>query len=233
MSRKSLKRRVLLTLLYIWLVLVIRPIRTKETMALIAKDKLTDMAPLELISQLEGPLIFDSKSRMKYTWYKVLEWGDTATISAWVYKCFLEDINIFKIINRNHKEPPDVAANEKWYYIYVPNGISDFNDIFPINYSIKSNDTSLFKLSNKQGDWLDSITFSINPEMLLYFLKKGHFQVVRKNEKYVTVDFYQTIARIGSNHNRNAIETRSANIFLVNTLEILIIPFDVPFEMRE
>src|SRR5690606_38541281 len=111
------------------------------------------------------------------------EWGDTASISALVYKNFLNEFSgAFRA-----KNEPDVTADIKWYYIYVPEGISKFTDIIPPQYDNKA--VVDFKLNKEQESQADSIIFSIDAEGLLFFLKEGHFQVVEKQTEYTIVDF--------------------------------------------
>ncbi len=88
--------------------------------------------------------------------------------------------------------------NYQWYYFLFPNGTANFSEILPDDLDIKEADTSYFKLDSRQNEVKDSISFIINSERLLHFLKKGHFQVVEKREAYALVDFHQPIANIVS-----------------------------------
>lgn len=144
-------------------VLIVKPIRTTRVMENIAKEMLMEEGPLQLFSDnnepiyegIEGPIVTDMQERVEYTWYKVLEWGDTASISAFVYNsCLNEFSGIFRA-----KNPPSVTADIKWYYVYVPEGISKFTDILPKKYDSYSIDVSVFEFNSKQEKIADSINF--------------------------------------------------------------------------
>lgn len=223
---------ILILFITIWLYYIIKPIRTMSVMECIAKDKLMDDGPLKLFSgnhkpiyqEIEGPIVTDRKERVEFTWYKILEWGDTAHISAFVYKNFLRDLNFMGLLFEGDTEPADVTADIKWYYVYVPEGISKFIDILPNQYKNKSIELSEFKLYSQQTNKADSIIFIINPDRLFYFLQKGHFQIVEKNNNYAIVDFYQPIANIINKHTNDTISTMSAKVFFNDSLEVFILP---------
>lgn len=216
-------------------VLIVKPIRTIKVMESIAKNELMD-EPFYLFTDkyenlyknVEGPIIIDRQDRVQFTWYKVLEWGDTASISAFVYKnFFIEFTGVFRSQN-----PSSVTADTKWYYVYVPEGISKFTDIIPKCCNRNVTDVSVFKLSPNKEKTVDSINFIINPSRLLFFLKKGHFQIVEKNDIYTIIDFYEPIANIVHRHTNESIPTMSAKVFFLDSLEVLILPFVVPVELR-
>src|SRR5690606_31924921 len=100
MDRKKTIWKILLLLFVIQIVYVIRPVRTMKTMETIAREKLME-EPFYLFTNkyenlyrdIEGPIITDRQNRVEFTWYKVLEWGDTASISALVYKNFLNEFS--------------------------------------------------------------------------------------------------------------------------------------------
>jgi hypothetical protein len=216
--------------------LIVKPIRTNRVMENIAKEMLMEQGPLQLFSDnnepiyegIEGPIVIDWKERIEYSWYKVLEWGDTASISAFVYKNFLNEFSgIFRANN-----PPSVTANSKWYYVYVPDGISKFTDILHTRHTNKVVDVPAFKLYQKQEDMLDTLNFIVNPNRLFFFLQKGYFQIVEKNDDYTIVDFYEPIAYMGHRCTNKTTSTMSAKVFFNDSLEILIVPYDVPVELR-
>jgi len=234
--RKKITWIIVLTIFIILFAFIIRPIRTMKVMESIAKSELMG-EPFYLFTKkyerlykdVEGPLVNDLQDRVQFTWYKVLEWGDTASISAYVYKNFIKE---FLGVVRA-KNPPSITADIKWYYVYVPEGISRFTDILPNQYDDKAVDISIFKLDNRQQNIVDSITFTIEPERLLLFLKKGHFQVVEKLEEYVAVDFYQPIAKLVHSPSNSTTSTMSAKVFFIDSLYVLIIPYDIPTEYRD
>jgi hypothetical protein len=202
----------------------------------IAKEMLTEEGPLKLFSDnnepiykgIEGPIITDRRERLEYRWYKILEWGDTASISAFVYKNFLKEFSgLFR-----KKNPPSVTADGKWYYVYVPEGISKFSDGLPLQHKKGIIDSSKIKLYQGQNEIADSIQFVVMPDRLFYYLQKGYFTVVEKNDKYTIVDFYEPIANIVYKHTNDTISTMSAKVFFNDSLEVLIMPYDVPTEIR-
>lgn len=91
--RKKIIWIIILIILTMLFVLIVKPIRTTRVMENIAKEMLMEEGPLQLFSDnnepiyegIEGPIVTDMQERVEYTWYKVLEWGDTASISAFVY----------------------------------------------------------------------------------------------------------------------------------------------------
>lgn len=234
--RKKIIWIVNLTILIMLFVLIVKPFRTTRVMENIAKEMLMEEGPLHLFSDngepiyegIEGPIITYYQKRVEFTWYKVLEWGDTASISAFVNKNFLQEYSgIFRA-----KNPPSVTADVKWYYVYVPEGISKFTDILPKKYDSCSIDVSVFGINSKQERIADSIDFIINPDRLFFFLRKGHFQIVEKNDNYTIVDFYEPIANIVHKHTDETISTMSAKVFVTDSLELFILPYDVPVEIR-
>lgn len=213
----------------------VKPIRTKRVMENIAKEMLMEKGPLQLFSNnneslyegIEGPIVIDRKERVEYTWYKVLEWGDTASISSFVYKSFLNEFSgIFRA-----KNPASVTADSKWYYVNVPEGISKFEDILPEQYKKERIDFSRYKLYNKLSKISDSVNFIIIPDRLFYFLQKGYFTVEEKSDTYTIVDFYEPIANIIHKNKKDTITTMSAKVFVNDSLEVLIMPYDVSIEI--
>lgn len=234
--RKKVIWIIIFTIFIIQFVLIVKPIRTMRVMESIAKEMLTEEGPLKLFSDndepiykgIEGSIVIDRQERVEYTWYKVLEWGDTASISAFVYKNFLKE---FSGILRK-KNPPSVTADIKWYYVYVPEGISKFADVLPQQHEKKAIDSSKYKPYQRQNEIADSINFTVTPDRLFYFLQKGYFTVVEKNDTCTIVDFYEPIANIVHRLTNDTISTISAKVFFNDSLEVLIMPYDVPIENR-
>lgn len=231
--RKNLFWFAILALFIILFLLIAKPVRTTKTMESIAKSELKDepfyvftRKNANLYRGLEGPIIIDRQERVQFSWYKVLEWGDTATISAFVYKSFFKELcGIFRA-----KNPPSVIADIKWYYVFVPEGISKFNDILPRQFN--KLDISKFKLKDCEQNKHDSIVFLVKPERLLFFLKKGFFQLVEKSEKYSTIDFYQPVATIIDKQTKRTVTTNSARIYFFDSLKVQISPCKVPITVR-
>jgi hypothetical protein len=227
---------IIFTILFILFVLIVKPIRTTRGMENIAKEMLMKEGPLKLFSNnyepiyngIEGPKVIDRQDRIEYIWFKVLEWGDTASISAFVYKNFLKEIS--GILRK--KNPPSVTADIKWYYVYMPKGISEFKEILPKRFDRYVGDFSVFKICPSQKKIGDSINLIVDPNRLLFFLKKGHFQIVEKNDIYTIIDFYEPIANIVHRQTNNSISTMSAKVFINDSLEVLILPCVVPIDFK-
>ncbi len=215
----------LITLLF----LIIKPIRTLKVMEIIAKEELMD-EPFYLFNdkyfklhnkyELNGPIIKDNNIFVSFIWYKILDWGDTAIINVNVYRY------PFSASWRNYLFP-SVSMNYQWYYFSFPKGTSRFEDLFPIKYKDKS--ISELKLcSNQDEKKYKNTLFLININRLFFFLKKGYFEILEKNENYSIVSFYEPIANLYKHYNNkiDTINTMSAKILFNNSFEIQIIPFD-------
>ena len=63
-------------------------------------------------------------------------------------------------------------------------------------------------------------------------MRKGHFQIVENNDDYTIVDFYEPIANIVDKHTVETISTMSAKVFVNDSLELLIMPYDISVEIR-
>ncbi len=234
--RKKIIWIVNLTILIMLFVLIVKPFRTTRVMENIAKEMLMEEGPLHLFSDngepiyegIEGPIITYYQKRVEFTWHKVLEWGDTARISAFVYKNF---INEFLGILRA-KNPPSVTADSKWYYVYVREGISKFGDVLPQKHKNVALNYLKYIPYLKQNEMTDSIVFTVIPERLFFFLQRGYFTVVEKNDNYTIVNFYEPIANIVHKHTDETISTMSAKVFVTDSLELFILPYDVPVEIR-
>jgi len=226
-------------------VLVFRPIRSLKTMELIAKDKLMN-EPFFLFTDtyvedykgIEGPIVTEMKERVKFTWYKVLDWGDTAKVSAYVYKFFLRDLNGMGLLFKDRKEPPDISANYQWYYVYVGdrNGKSSFADLIPDKYTVNSVNSLNYELSCKQNELEDLVFFIVNPNRLLFFLKKGYFFLMEKDYNYSIVDFYEPIAQKvdwQNNDTMSTMSTMSAKVFFIDSLEVFIVPNFAPIDSSQ
>jgi hypothetical protein len=202
----------------------------------IAMEMLMEEGPLKLFSdnyqpiyeEIEGPIVTDRQVRVEYTWYKVLDWGDTATISAYVFKNILTEF--FCIFSK--KNPVSTSADDKWYYVYVANGISKFGDVLPNKHKKGAIDSSKYKPYYRKNEIPDSIKFIVESDKLFYFLQKGYFTVVEKNDDYTLVDFYEPIANIAHKYTNETTSTMSAKVFVNDSLELLIVPYDVPVEIR-
>lgn len=193
----------------------------------IAKDEFEDIQVYDsLRKQLIGPVVTDKGKYLEFKWYKLVEWGDTAAVNIDVYK------KPSSFSWRDDFYWPRVTMNYQWYYFLFPEGTSKFADILPNQIANKFPDGSAFKFYHKQEQTADSINFIINPDRLFFFLQKGYFQIVEKNDDYTIVDFYEPIANIVHKHKKDTITTMSAKMFVNDSMEVLIMPYDVPVEIR-
>jgi hypothetical protein len=178
-----------------------------------------------LRQQLQGPLILDKGDYVEFNWYKVLEWNDSANLYIDVFK-----YPVGKDWSRFFA--PRVTMDWQWYYFLFPNGTSTFDKVLPKLSQYEIIDHSKYKLYSKINHTTDSVKFDIQPERLLYFLKKGFFTVIEKSDTYTIVDFYEPIAAIGGSQTNDLISTMSAKVYINDSFEVLISPYIVPIEMR-
>lgn len=187
----------------------------------IAHYELEDYLSVDSVrSQLLGPIIQDHEKYVEYKWYKELEWGDTAAIFIDVYKypsTFSWRDDFFW---------PRLTMNYQWYYFSFPEGTSKFADALPQKNKKVIIDSLKIKLYQSQNELVDSLQFIVIPNRLFFFLRKGYFTIVEKNDAYSIVDFYQPIATIYNNSNRDTTQTMSAKIYLNDALELIIQPID-------
>lgn len=218
---------IVILIILIVAIIYIKPIRTVKIMEEIAKDELRE-PPLGLFTEayynaykgqeLDGPLIIDKGRHIEFQWYKVLKWGDTASVYANVYKY----PNSFSW--RDNFFWTNIGMNEYFYYYSFQNGTSKFEDILPSTHKKGVSDSLKYKPYYAQNKVADSISFIINIERLFYFLQKGYFIIIEKNDDYTVVDFYEPIANIIYKHSNDTISTMSAKIFFNDSLEVFIIP---------
>jgi len=218
---------IILIALTLFVLLIIRPIRTTSVMKGIAENEFENVSIYDTLrKQLLGPVITDKGKYSEFKWYKVLEWGDTAAVY----------IDVFKRPNsfswRDDFFWPRITMNYQWYYFLFPKGTSKFIDILPNQYTNKKISISDFRLYNKQENVADSIKYVIKLDKLFFFLQKGYFQVMDKQENYIAIDFYEPVANIVHKDKNDTILTMSAKVFVNDSLEVLIMPYYVPIEIR-
>lgn len=213
--------------LIIVLFIAIKPIRTEYIMRGIAENEFKDLRINDSLKKLLiGPLVKNYGEYLEFKWLNVLEWGDTAALY----------IDVFKRPNsiswRDNFFWPRTTMDYQWYYFEFPEGTSKFAEILPSQHEKRAIDSSKYKLYHRKDEVSNSINFTVIPERLFYFLQKGYFTVVEKNDDYTIVDFYEPIANIVHKHTGETISTMSAKVFVNDSLQVLIIPYDVPSEIR-
>jgi hypothetical protein len=213
--------KILIALIIIFLVVVIKPIRTKSVMNCIAVDVFEDIPIYDsLRKQLEGPVISDKGKYLDFKWYKVLKWGDTSILHIEVYKW------PSSLSWRDDFYWPRTTMNYQWNYFLFPNGTSKFTNLLYNKDNKNVIDKLAFKPYSKNLEIADSINFIIKPEQLFFFLQKGYFQIIDNQDNYVLIDFYEPIAKIAHKYKNDSITTISAKIYVNDSLELVILPID-------
>jgi len=175
---------IAIMILLIVLFVVMKPIRTKNTLKNIASDELRNALNEEfgqtqsdsILNQLTGPLILEQENYVEFKWFKVLEWGDTASIFIEVY------IRPSSLSWRDNYFWPRVTMNHQWGYLFGTK--SEFKNVLPIKYENKNLILSSLQLYPNQGKYYENSEVLISPDRLFYFLKKGYFSVLEKKEEY-------------------------------------------------
>ena len=220
-------------LLLIVLFVVMKSIRTNNTLKNIASDELRNALNEEfgqtqsdsILNQLTGPLILEQENYVEFKWFKVLEWGDTASIYIDVYR------RPSSFSWRDNYFWPRVTMNYQWGYLFGTK--SEFKNVLPIKYENKTLILSSLQLYPNQGKYYENSEVLISPDRLFYFLKKGYFSVLEKKEEYTVVAFYQPIGNIyvKTQNKTDTINTMSAKVIINEVSEILIIPYNAPPEL--
>lgn len=170
-----------------------------------------------------GPLVnVKNAEYTSFQWYKVLPWGDTASIY----------IDVFKRINsfswRDNYFWPRITMNYKWNYLL--GSLSNPEDVLPLRFKDKIYLNNQLKLYPNQETCTDSTELLISPDWLFFFLKKGYFRVFDKKENYTVVEFLEPIGNIIC-INGDKIDTISsigAKVYVNDHFEVLIEPYKVP-----
>ncbi len=170
-----------------------------------------------------GPLV-DTKNAeyASFQWYKVLPWGDTASIY----------IDVFKRINsfswRDKYFWPRITMNYQWNYLL--GSISKLEDVLPLRFKEKVYLNAQLRLYPNHETPTDSTKLSISPDRLFFFLEEGFFRVLDKRENHTIVEFFEPVGDI-IYMNGNKVDTISsvgAKVYVNDYLEVLIEPYKVP-----
>ncbi|MDX9947000.1 MAG: hypothetical protein RBS38_06500 [Bacteroidales bacterium] len=224
---------IAIMLLLILFFVVVKPIRTNNTLKNIASDELRNALYEEfgqphsdsILNQLTGPLILEQENYVEFKWFKVLEWGDTASIYIDVYR------SPSSFSWRDNYFWQRVTMNHQWGYLFGAK--SEFKNVLPIKYENKTLILSSLQLYPNQWKYYENSEVLISPDRLFYFLKKGYFSVLEKKEEYTVVAFYQPIGNIYviAQNKTDTINTMSAKVLINEVSEILIIPHNAPPEL--
>jgi len=158
-----------------------------------------------------------------YQWYKVLPWGDTASIY----------IDVFRRLNsfswRDKYFWPRITMNYQWNYLM--GSISKLEEILPLRFKDKIYLHTQLRLYPNHETHTDSTELSISPERLFFFLEEGFFRVLDKKENYTVVEFFEPVGNIFY-MNGDKVDTiffsTGAKIFVNDYLEVLIEPYKIP-----
>lgn len=226
------KRTVILltnVLIIILLCFIVKPIRTTSVLSNIAQREFQNIPVYDsLRKQLKGPIILKKNKYYEFMWYRVLDWGDTAAIFIDVYKYPTS------FSWRDDYFWPRITMNYQWAYL-TSGAISKFEDVLPPKYENLPLIMSSIKLSPNQEKYFESAELSIIPDRLFWFLKKGYFEVLEKKEDYTVVTFYQPIGNVyvRTPNKIDTINTMSAKLLINEAFEVLILPYNVPPELRD
>jgi len=164
-----------------------------------------------------GPLI-DTKDveYVSFQWYKVLPWGDTASIYIDVFKC----INSFSW--RDKYFWPRITMNYQWNYLQGP--LSKLEDVLPLRFKDKIYLNTHLRLYPNHETNTDSTKLSISPDRIFFFLEEGFFRVLDKKENYTVVEFYEPIGSVVymNGGKLDTIPSLGAKVYVNDYLEVLI-----------
>jgi hypothetical protein len=174
--------------------------------------KMNDFHRLPLKDTLDNGIVF--------SWYYLLEDGDSANINIQVNNRgkFLQD------------EQFRITMNYKWGYLYRPESM--YIQILPLKYKGDSLYLDRIVLLDDQDNYInstDSVKLLIPTKKLLYFIKKGYFNVLKRYEDNTVVAFYEPVATLIRGNESKAILT--AKIYFNDRYEVLIFPYDGPKEL--
>lgn len=175
---------------------------------------------------VQGPIV--NKTREGYTtfqWYKVLPWDDTASIFIDVSQ------SLTSLSWRDNYFFPRITMNYKWNYLL--GSTSKLEDVLPLKFDEKIYLNTQLKLYPNHERYFDSSELTIEPERLFFFLKEGCFRVLKKEDDYTIVEFYEPIGNVFYK-NKNKIDTMSptgAMVFVNEAFEMLIVPYKIPDEL--
>ncbi len=177
---------------------------------------------------VKGPIVNNTKEGYTtFQWYKVLPWGDTASIFFGVSQS-ITPLSLSRIGNYYW---PRITMNYQWQYLMGP--ISEFDDILPTKYNKGIFLDTQLKLYPNHDKYFDSSELTIAPERLFFFLKEGYFRILKKEDDYTVVEFYEPIGNVFyKNGNRqDTTFTLGAKVFVNEAFEMLIMPYKIPDEL--
>jgi len=189
-------------------------VRTK-----IAYSELENSHDDSVLRILKGPIVSEDNERnyTDYIWYYKLAWGDSAKI----YFSFSNSV----FSNTIEYYIPKVTMNYQWYYLQFPNGTSKFYEIVSKceNFGMGDyNDFSIFQETN----YSDSIMKLLYPNRLLFYLKKGYFEIEKQEKDFSDIKFYEPYTYIFKRKDRidTVYNTMTAKVYIDSCKYIHISP---------
>jgi hypothetical protein len=171
---------------------------------------------------LKGPLIDTTHNEyVSFQWYKILNWGDTASIYIDVFK------RLSSFSWRDNYFWPRVTMNHQWSYL--AGSRSEFKDVLPIKTKNKTLILSSLQLYPNQEKYYENSEVLIRPERLFFYLKNGYFEVLEKRKEYTVATFYEPIGYIYQGN--DTILTMAAKVYLNDAAQVLILPYNAPVEL--
>ncbi len=229
---KRFKRIYLPIILGVLIVFLILKHRGEKRMEKIARNELENYLGEGFDTtnyNVKGPIICKSKKE-RYTtfqWYKVLSWGDTASIFIDVPESLIP----FSLKRLGDFILPGTTMNYQWYYLMGP--ISKLKDVLPIKYKKGIPLNAQLKLYQNHKRYFDSSELTIAPNKLFFYLKEGYFRPLKKEDDYTVVEFYEPIGNVfyKNGNKQDTTFTLGAKVFVNEAFEILIVPYKIPEEL--
>jgi len=156
----------------------------------------------------------ESGDGLIFTWYYVLDFGDTATVN----------IELLRSKRLLHDENPKITGNRKVSYIF--NSEKDLSNLLPQKYKQNFNYITNLTLSSDQEFMVDSsdkYTLIIESNRLYDFLERGYYNVLARYDNYTSVAFYEPIANLRTDSKETS--TLTAKIIFKENSEVLILPY--------
>lgn len=218
--------KIILVLIFLGTISYILWPRSLKKMETIARQELQGNLHFSRVHELKGPLIYEQQEYVEFIWHKKLEWGDSSKIFIRVYRdlfsCERYDSwwrNFFCYLK------PQVTMNYQWYYfLFADGGTSNFKEVFPTGLKgIKVMSSIVEMQHDKKGNGFE---FTVPAERVIFFLKKGYFEVLEQKGETTVIAFYEPVINIYRQNKRDTIPLFTTKVFENDTTGIKIVPYD-------
>jgi len=217
--------KVLLSIIFAGVIifLFLNP-RSDERMEKIAYGELENYLGegFDTVYKIKGPIVNNSKEEYTtFQWYKVLSWGDTASVFVDVSQ------NLASFSWRDNYFFPRITMNYQWNYLI--GSISKLDTILPSKFDESIYLNIQLKLYPNHDKYFEGSELTIEPERLFFFLKEGYFRILNKKYDYTIIEFYEPIGNVfyRNGNKQNATFTLGAKVFVNDAFEILIVPYKI------